>query len=288
MKKLGIVLLNYLNYKDTLECIESILQQSYQDISIVVVDNNSNNNSFEIISDAVKIQDKVTCIKAEENLGFAKGNNLGISYLLDRGYKNIFALNNDTILEDVNYLEKLANIEYSSEVAMIGTTILGSDGLNQNPDIVRFPNRSSIFKESLIQKLVKLKNKITTKTILPKNEEKNDRHNPSSNVILNPKEYMLHGAAILFTENFFKDFSGFYPNTFLFVEEEILAAVCQKTGLRQMYVPSISLFHKEDQSSNIAWASEKQDSIKRSYIEDSLKQLTKVYKMDNIQLKKTM
>ena len=35
-KKIGIVLLNYKNYNDTINCIKSILQQTYQNYNIVV------------------------------------------------------------------------------------------------------------------------------------------------------------------------------------------------------------------------------------------------------------
>ena len=47
MEKISIVLLNYLNYTDTLECVNSILEMEYELAGIVIVDNHSNNESFQ-------------------------------------------------------------------------------------------------------------------------------------------------------------------------------------------------------------------------------------------------
>ena len=52
MRKIGVVVLNYNNFEDTLICIESILAQMSVDVKLVVVDNGSTNNSFEIIKKA--------------------------------------------------------------------------------------------------------------------------------------------------------------------------------------------------------------------------------------------
>ena len=48
-KTLGIVILNYLNYKDTLECVKSLLGQSYKAFYIVIVDNHSANESYQVL-----------------------------------------------------------------------------------------------------------------------------------------------------------------------------------------------------------------------------------------------
>ena len=45
MKKLGVVILNYMNYQDTIECTESFLKQEYPELEIVIVDNHSDNNA---------------------------------------------------------------------------------------------------------------------------------------------------------------------------------------------------------------------------------------------------
>jgi GT2 family glycosyltransferase len=48
-KKVYIVILNYNGWQDTIECLESILNNNYKNYQIIVVDNNSPNNSMEYI-----------------------------------------------------------------------------------------------------------------------------------------------------------------------------------------------------------------------------------------------
>lgn len=48
-KKLYIILLNYNGWQDTIECLESILKSNYKDYKIIIVDNNSTDNSVEHI-----------------------------------------------------------------------------------------------------------------------------------------------------------------------------------------------------------------------------------------------
>ena len=78
MKKISIVILNYINYKDTIECIESIFEMNYRYEGIVVVDNNSENESVKILNKKYKDNKKIIIVKARHNYGFAKGNNIGI------------------------------------------------------------------------------------------------------------------------------------------------------------------------------------------------------------------
>jgi GT2 family glycosyltransferase len=48
-KKVYIILLNYNGWKDTIECLESVLKNDYPNYQVIVVDNDSPNNSMEYI-----------------------------------------------------------------------------------------------------------------------------------------------------------------------------------------------------------------------------------------------
>lgn len=50
-KKVSIILVNYKNYKDTIKCLDSLKKVMYQNLSIIVVDNNSKDDSFEILKE---------------------------------------------------------------------------------------------------------------------------------------------------------------------------------------------------------------------------------------------
>jgi len=48
-KKIYIILLNYKGWKDTIESLESVLKNDYENYQIIVVDNDSPNNSMDYI-----------------------------------------------------------------------------------------------------------------------------------------------------------------------------------------------------------------------------------------------
>jgi len=48
-KKVYIIILNYNGWQDTIECLESVLKNDYNNYQIIVIDNNSPNNSMEYL-----------------------------------------------------------------------------------------------------------------------------------------------------------------------------------------------------------------------------------------------
>ena len=119
MIKLGAVVLNYINYYDTIDCVESLLNQKAIEMELVIVDNASPNNAFEILTEKYKNNSRISILKAPTNLGFAKGNNLGIRYAIEKlGCSDIFILNSDTILLEDNVCVEMMN-EYRKGVGLI-------------------------------------------------------------------------------------------------------------------------------------------------------------------------
>ena len=88
----SIIILNYNAGKLLKECIDSIFQSNYKKYEIILVDNNSNDNSH--LECKQKFQ-SINLIENKKNLGYCEGNNVGI-----RASKGEFVvvLNPDTIL----------------------------------------------------------------------------------------------------------------------------------------------------------------------------------------------
>lgn len=57
--KVYIIILNYNGWKDTIECLESVLKNDYESYQIIVVDNDSPNNSIEYIINWVEGKQEV-------------------------------------------------------------------------------------------------------------------------------------------------------------------------------------------------------------------------------------
>lgn len=104
--KIYIIIVNYNKYELTVECINSIKENIYQNYKIIIVDNNSGNNSYRILTEKFGNDEKILILKSKKNNGFAAGNNIGIQYALKSGAEYILLLNNDTEV-DKNFLYEL-------------------------------------------------------------------------------------------------------------------------------------------------------------------------------------
>lgn len=122
MNETYIILVNYNGYKDTLNCIKSIKDKDL-DNNIIVVDNNSTDNSIEHLE---KI-DGITFIKSKKNLGFSGGNNLGINYAIKKGAKYIMLLNNDTEIETNSITIMKKTLEENNLLGIVGSRIMYYD-----------------------------------------------------------------------------------------------------------------------------------------------------------------
>ena len=91
-----IIILNWNGLQDTLECLGSILKMDYPNFRVVVVDNNSTDNSVDIIR---KAHPQVSLIENKENLGYTGGNNTAMRYAMQHSADYVWLLNNDTTVE---------------------------------------------------------------------------------------------------------------------------------------------------------------------------------------------
>ena len=100
MKKVSLVILNWNGKKDTFECLKSIsaLNLKTIDLSVIVVDNASTDDSVKSFKKLKPKKYKLEILENDENLGFSGGNNVGITYSLAKDFDYIILLNNDTRL----------------------------------------------------------------------------------------------------------------------------------------------------------------------------------------------
>lgn len=108
MNQTSIVILTYNNLNYTKDCIESIQNYTKKDsYEIIIVDNNSTDGTKEWL----KTQTHLKVLLNEENMGFPKGCNQGISLASTKN--DILLLNNDTIVT-TNWLDNLKCCLYSN------------------------------------------------------------------------------------------------------------------------------------------------------------------------------
>lgn len=252
--KTGIVILNYNNFDDTINCVKSVDKFCLnEELTIAIVDNGSKNNSCHEISSFLNHSSKeyevleannsfkppqkqVTLIKSDENLGYAKGNNLGIQFLIQQNVEYILILNNDILLTD-NLIEPLRDaLVKNPEIGLISPILL-----NINNEIDHNCCRINPTEKILILESLKFLNiKIITKYLERKYLFKT---NPDliHQKIVNCD--IISGACMMAKTNTWKRLKGFDENTFLYYEENILFEKLAMMNLNMSILNSTSAIH---------------------------------------------
>lgn len=128
MTKLGMVILNYNDYKITSILLDHIKKYKCLDL-IVIVDNNSTDNSVEKLK---KYENKkIKVIVSKNNGGVAAGYNLGAKYVIEKLKKcHIIFSNSDIIIHSEEDLKRLSK-DIKEDIAVVGPTIVENRGLNR-------------------------------------------------------------------------------------------------------------------------------------------------------------
>ncbi|MEK7450621.1 MAG: glycosyltransferase family 2 protein [Patescibacteria group bacterium] len=145
MQKVSFVILNYNGKDNTIEClnsIENIVLPKDTKMEIIVVDNASVDNS---LHDIKKQFPSVVIIANKENLGYSKGNNLGIKYALENGTDLLIILNNDTIVDRNLIVEFLKSAEKDENIGIVVPKIYFAKGLEFHRDRYQEKDKGKVF-----------------------------------------------------------------------------------------------------------------------------------------------
>lgn len=146
MNRVYIIIINWNGWRDTVECLASLLLLNYPDFRIIVCDNGSTDESlqeirkwavYQQVTFVEYVHDKgqagasqggeqlLTLISIDENLGFAGGNNAGLRYAMARGDAAYYwLLNNDTVVEPDAVTHLVARMQQQPTIGICGSTIL--------------------------------------------------------------------------------------------------------------------------------------------------------------------
>ncbi|MEM4346978.1 MAG: glycosyltransferase family 2 protein [Candidatus Altiarchaeota archaeon] len=119
MPKLSVVILNWNGSHYTIPCIKSLLNSSFQDFEIVLVDNGSERKDIKAIENEFEGNEKIKIIKNSENKGFAEGNNIGVRNSSPES-KYVLLLNNDAVVKKDYLKEMVEAIESNSSIGAVG------------------------------------------------------------------------------------------------------------------------------------------------------------------------
>jgi GT2 family glycosyltransferase len=126
-KKVAVIVLTYNQKKMLEETLESVItKMNYKNYKIFLVDNGSEDRHDRMV---LKKFPKVDVTRNEENLGYSKGNNVGIRKALKEYNPDYFLLLNDDMeLNDKNFLKKMLEVaEKDKKVGVLGCQQLYTD-----------------------------------------------------------------------------------------------------------------------------------------------------------------
>ena len=293
MYHICFVILHYLSFDTTKICIESIRstipQTDHISYHIIIVDNASPNNSYVLLQEHFRQCPDIILLQANNNLGFAKGNNIGYRYALDKLHADfIIIANNDTEFTQPAFLEDMLQIYEQTSCALIGPDIFNAGGYHQNPyrthTITRRELSHWIRNRRIWLIFLSMDNCLHLTSKISFFRKFYDRRaaagRPDQSWMTEQADVVLHGACIVFTPLFTKSCPeyAFYPDTFLYCEEDILALLCTRKGLSICYNPKLQVVHKESVSTNLSHASQwEKDFFFTRNILKSLKILKKLW-----------
>jgi len=216
--EISIITINYNGLEDTCALIESI--PFNENMEVIVVDNASKNQEAETI--AIRYP-QVKVIQSENNLGFARGNNLGIQAAQG---KYLFLINNDTFFKDFNIQALIDRVESSPNIGIVCPKIRFAWG--KNP--IQYTGYARLSRVSVRNHAIGF------------NEED---HGQYDNAHTTP---YAHGAAMLIRRDAI-DKVGLMPECyFLYYEELDWSMMFTRTGYQIWYEPKCTIYHKESKS----------------------------------------
>lgn len=145
MTSILTIILNYKTAEMTLKSVEAALREM-QGLNgdIVVVDNDSQDGSYEVLCQGTKDMPRVRVVAAGRNGGFGAGNNVGFRLGLSDGTapKYFYVLNSDAF-PDAGSIKALVDyLETHPKVGFAGSFIHGPEG-DPHLTTFRFPSISS-------------------------------------------------------------------------------------------------------------------------------------------------
>lgn len=228
----SVIIVNWNAGKYLQETIQSLVDKCI-DISyeLIIIDNNSNKSdeSYTYIEHLLSKWNNFTFVKSEENLGFAKANNIGMS--ISKG-RNLLILNPDVIFHN-NLLKILSDyLDKNADVGMIGPKVLSYDGSFQQPCL-----RGKPYPKDTLFHIIGLAK------AFPKNQYFNgyamwnvDRNNIN-------ECWVLSGCCMMLKKSLYDEIGGMDEQFFMYQEETDWGIRTKNAGKKVIYNPNAVVTH---------------------------------------------
>ena len=212
-----VIILNWNSLEDTTLCLES-LKNSDTPVLAVVVDNASTETGIEDLCDRTP---QTILLKNEDNLGFGRGNNVGLKWALDHTNSEYFLIfNNDARLETNTIREMEYHLDKHPEIGGAIPQIVFTD----EPDKVWYARGEVDWKRG-------------------GGRVRNFRSQIDQDCIPGKVNFAT-GCAMMLRRQALEQVGGFDPRYFMYEEDVDLSLRLTKSGFWIEYIPSIIISHR--------------------------------------------
>ena len=232
---IGIIVINYRSEEKTISFVKNEMSKVSSDNAVVIVDNGSTDESFTTLLEAFKgwPSQYVFVVPSKENLGFAKGNNLGAEVAINQFDPDVLLFaNNDISLCSDDVVDRMAlKLLSEPKAGALGPKVIGLDGGLQSPEpfIPFWKRHVSIYWSNLFMSK-KRKAEVFGEDYAEKATE--------------GWHYRVSGSFFMVRTSDWKACGGMDPNTFLYSEEMILSERLKKDGKGVYYYPEVAVVHE--------------------------------------------
>lgn len=237
-----IILVNWNNRADTLECLQSIRKNGSKNLEILLIDNGSEDAG--LVSNLDQQFDNLKIILNKTNLGFTAACNQGLEYMMNHDFDYAILLNNDTIIES-DFFENLNNSLEANHQDIVSAKIM------------LYHNRHYL--DNIGHRM------LNTGEIIPIGfmEEASQYTQPSAT-------FGSCGGATVFSRQLIEKIGVFDPYFHTGYEDAEFGARAFVSGFNPIYNPELKVYHKISQSvskvDDIQYRIDQQKNIYYTYL----------------------
>jgi hypothetical protein len=221
----SIIVLNYNGEKIIKNTVDSLVKLDYPQakFEIIIVDNHSRDDSKRIITQLYRQYDNIVSVYLRDNLGFAKGNNIGIKRA--KG-KYVILLNNDCLVTR-NWLKELVIVaeKDKSIFAVNSKILLYNTNKVQNAGILVFQDGYGRDIGALVQ------------------HQSQDYEQDRGQYDKEKEVYAACGAAVLYRKEIFEKIGYLDENFFMYYEDVEISERGRLHGYKILYAPKATVYH---------------------------------------------
>ena len=218
-KKVLISILNWNGGNETINCLNSILNSTFQSYSILIIDNASTDGSVNLIKQQFPW---ITVIENSDNLGFASAQNQGVQFALKNGYEYVWILNNDTIVnsETLQYLVKA--LDRNQAIGAVSPVIFESSSSGEEK--IQFCGCSVVWDSHYFDLHATLDDALASQ------DE-------------NPDKICLWGTAMFVRTELMANLGGFDDRLFAYYEDLDFSIKIIRAGFFNKIIPEATVYH---------------------------------------------